>query len=221
MIISVVSPVSADSIFTLFRWETDPPKNSYAIEKIPSTSSLRTVTEPVKEELKEDGERSFLFWGFVTKVEEKDKPALKALDLLLSDRIIFDVREKQGRAYRMRAGADIVGDHALFYINLGTRPSNIEPLLPQIPGFFDQKVVESFTEFDLEKSLNMYLGRMMFRRLSSINRAYYLGHSQYFHDDIIYDANFHAELKNVTLDKVKTVAQKYMIVKNPVTVIVR
>jgi predicted Zn-dependent peptidase len=221
MIISIVSPVSADSIFNLFRWETDPPKNSYAIEKIPYTSSLKTVTEPVKEELKEGGERSFLFWGFVTKVEEKDKPALKALDLLVSDRIIFDVREKQGRAYRMRAGADLVGDHALFYINLGTRPANIEPLLPQIPGFFDQKVVESFTEYDLEKSLNMYLGRMMFRRLSSINRAYYLGHSQYFHDDIKYDANYHTDLKNVTLDKVKTVAQKYMIIKNPVTVIVR
>ncbi len=115
------------------------------------------AAKSIKEELKEGGERSFLFWGFVTKVEKKDKPALKALDLLLSDRIIFDVREKQGRAYRMRAGTDLIGDHALFYINLGTRPANIEPLLPQILGFFDQKVVESFTEYDLEKSLNMYI----------------------------------------------------------------
>jgi predicted Zn-dependent peptidase len=157
----------------------------------------------------------------VAVVDVKDKPALKALDLLLSDRITFEVREKQGRAYRMHAGADLVGNHALFNINLGTRPANIDSLLLQVPGFFDQKVIESFTEFDLEKSLNMYLGRMMFRRLSSINRGYYLGHSQYFYNDINYDANFHEALKNVTLEDVKKVAEKYMVIKNPVTVIVR
>jgi predicted Zn-dependent peptidase len=121
----------------------------------------------------------------------------------------------------MQAGADIKGNHALFYVNMGTRPENIDPLIPQIPGFFDQKVVDSFTEYDLDKSINMYLGRMMFRRLSSINRAYYLGHSQYFHDDINYDADFHQALKNVTLADVRMVAQKYMIIKNPVTVVVR
>ena len=146
---------------------------------------------------------------------------MKALDLLLSDRIIFDVREKQGRAYRMQAGVDVIGENSLFYINMGTRPVNVDPLIAQFSGFFDQKVVESFKEYDLKKSLNMYLGRMMFRRLSSINRAYYLGHSQYFHDDISYDANFLNALKNVTLDDVKNIAQKYMIIKNPITVIVR
>ena len=104
---------------------------------------------------------------------------------------------------------------------MGTRPDNIDTLLLQAPGFFDPKVVKSFTASDLEKSLNMYLGRMMFRRLSSINRGYYLGHSQYFYNNINYDANFHQDLKNVTLDEVKAVAKKYMITKNPVTVIVR
>jgi predicted Zn-dependent peptidase len=62
---------------------------------------------------------------------------------------------------------------------------------------------------------------MMFRRLSSINRGYYLGHSQYFYNEINYDANFHEALKIVTLEDVKTVAEKYMVIKNPVTVIVR
>jgi predicted Zn-dependent peptidase len=221
MIISAVSPVSADSINKMFRWETSKAQKRYTIENTPNRSDLKTQSKPVKEELTSGGEQSFLFWGFVKEVEKEDKPALKALDLLLSDRIIFDVREKQGRAYRMRAGADLVGDHVLFYINMGTRPANIDPLLLQVDGFFDPKVVESFTAFDLEKSLNMYLGRMMFRRLSSINRGYYLGHSQYFYNDINYDANFHTALKNVRLDDVKTVAKKYMIIQNPVTVIVR
>jgi predicted Zn-dependent peptidase len=221
MIISVVSPIPADSINSWSSWETEPLRNSFSIKTESMKSSLKMLSEPVTEELKQGGERSFLFWGFVKKVEKKDGPALKALDLLLSNRIIFDVREKQGRAYRMRAGADLVGNHVLFYLRMGTRPTNIDPILSQAPGFFDQNVMESFTELDLEKSLNMYLGRMMFRRLSSINRAYYLAHSQYFHDDINYDAKFHEALKNVSLTDVKAVAQKYMIIQNPVTVIVR
>jgi len=221
MIISVVSPLAVDSIYTLFKWQNDPPMNHFSVDKNPVTSSLKMATEPIKEEITQGGERSFLFWGFVSEVEEKDKAALKALDLLLSDRIIFDIREKQGRAYRMQAGIDVEGNHALFYVNMGTRPENIDPLIPQIPGFFDQKTIDSFTEYDIEKSINMYLGRMMFRRLSSINRAYYLGHSQYFHNDINYDADFHEALKNVTLADVKTVAQKYMIIQNPVIVVVR
>jgi hypothetical protein len=108
MIISVVSPLPADTIHTLLQWKADPLTDNFLIEKKPMTSSLKVPTEPVKEELEQGGERSFLFWGFVNKVEEKDKPAIKSLDLLLSDRIIFDVREKQGRAYRMRAGANVI-----------------------------------------------------------------------------------------------------------------
>jgi len=162
-----------------------------------------------------------LFWGFVKSIDETDKPALRVLGLLLSDHIIFDVREKQGRAYRMKAGIDLVGDHALFFINLGTRPTNIDPILEQSPEFFSQEIVENFKDFDLQKSSNMYLGRMMFRRLSSINKGYYLGHSEYFHQNIMYDTEFLTKLKNVTISDVQKVAEKYMVITNPVTVIVR
>jgi predicted Zn-dependent peptidase len=221
MIVSVVSPLSADSVKTLFAWKIDPPANKYIIDLTPMSSSLRQVNEAVNEEIQQGGERSFLFWGFNVKIDSKDKPALKALDLLLSDQIIFDIREKQGRAYRMQAGVDVIGKHALFYINMGTRPANIDPLLSQAPDFFDQTVIDSFTVNDLKKSLNMYLGRMMFRRLSSINRAYYLAHSQYFNNDINYDADFLEALKAVTLEDVNAVARKYMVIKNPITVVVR
>jgi predicted Zn-dependent peptidase len=221
MIISVVSPAIPENIFDYFRWDVQKPEDFSDNERTPYTRALKPAMSPIKEEFKEGGERSFLFWGFVKTIESVDKAALKVLGLLLSDHIIFDVREKQGRAYRMKAGIDMDDNHALFYINMGTRPANIDQLLPQIPVFFDRTVVNSFKPFDLDKSLNMYLGRMMFRRLSSINKAYYLGHSKYFHDDIRYDAGFLSDLKTVTLDDIKRVGQKYMIVENPVTVIVR
>ena len=67
----------------------------------------------------------------------------------------------------------------------------------------------------------MYLGRMMFRRLSSINQAYYLAHSYYFDGDIYADGEMLDALKKVTLNDVKRVAEKYLQVSNPVEVIVR
>jgi len=221
MIISVVSPTSPDSIFSLFI------KNAPTVDSRPEQDStayqrlLKLLQSEQSKEIEGGGEQSHLFWGFTTTIIEKDKPALTALSLILSDRIIFDIREKQGRAYRMSAGVNVLSDKALFFISLATRPSNIDPLLPQMPAYFNPKILDEISEEDLRKSVNMYLGRMMFRRLSSINQAYYLAHSLYFENDINYDKNFLNHLKNISLNEVKEVARKYMQVKNPVTVIVR
>lgn len=167
------------------------------------------------------GNRSYLFWGFSTSIEEKDKPALQALSLILSEKIIFDIREKQGMAYHMSAGINIIDDDALFYINQGTRPQNVDKLLKQYTKIFRKSVLNDITSASLQKSINMYLGRMMFRRLSSINQAYYLGYSYYFHQDIKYDKTFLKNLQNVTINDVMYVADKYLNVKNPVTVVIR
>ena len=66
----------------------------------------------------------------------------------------------------------------------------------------------------------MYLGKMMFRRLSSINQAYYLAHSYYFDGDITTDKSNLDALKSVELNDVKRVAQKYLKVENPVEIII-
>jgi predicted Zn-dependent peptidase len=88
-------------------------------------------------------------------------------------------------------------------------------------NFFDPEIVEFLTAGQLAKSVNMYIGRMMFRRLSGINQAYYLGHSLYFHDDIYYDRNFLEQLQNVSPEQVKQMAEKYLSYSNTVTVVVR
>jgi len=218
MIISAVSPASPDSLNNLFG----------EFKSAPATEVLQVYNKTFKLHDQETttekdggGKRSYLYWGFTKEIDPADKPALKALSLILSDKIVFDIREKQGMAYRMSAGINLIQDKASFYINMGTRPQNVDKLLPQFPGFFKMKVFESVTTADLEKSVNMYLGRMMFRRLSSINQAYYLAHSLYFHENITYDKKFLDKLKNVKLNEVKKVAKKYMKIKNPVIVVVR
>jgi len=162
-----------------------------------------------------------LFYGFVSEIDKKDAPAIQALSLVLSDNIVFDIREKQGMAYGMSAGIEVNGNKALFFINQGTRPQNVDKLIPQYPRFFEMKAIDTLSQKTVEKSINMYLGRMMFRRLSSINQAFYLGSSAYFFNDYSNDKNFLDALKAVKLADVKAVAKKYMKKVNPMTLIVR
>lgn len=221
MIVSVVSPLDPGSVNNLLSSLAQKQKGAGSAKEAAVDRGMQLIEKPANVEKDGGGKRSYLFWGFINTIDPKDKPALKALSLILADHIIFDIREKQGMAYGMSAGIELNEDKALFYIRMGTRPQNVDKLMPQYPGFFDPKLIEPVTADELEKSINMYLGRMMFRRLSSINQAYYLAHSLYFHGDIEYDMNFFNELKNVKLDDVKQAAKKYMRINNPVSVIVR
>jgi predicted Zn-dependent peptidase len=220
IIISIVSPASTDDINSYFsdfyNKENIKPLDEPAYKrKYVHVNESHTFVDSV------GGEQSYLFYGYTKQIEKNDAPAVKALSLLLADKIIFDIREKQGMAYRMSAGVNVIEDIALFYINMGTRPENVDKLKPQFPGFFNKEYASSFTEDELTKRVNMYLGRMMFRRLSSINQAYYLGHSYYFDGDIYSDEDALNKLKEVRIEDVMRVTEKYLIVTNPVEVIVR
>ncbi len=182
---------------------------------------IKLQQEKQKIEKQGGGNRSYLFWGFTTSIEGKDKPALQVLSLILSEKIVFDIREKQGMAYHIRAGVNVIDDRAVFYINQGTRQQNVDKLLKQYPKFFRKSILNDITTASLQKSINMYLGRMMFRRLSSINQAYYLGYSYYFHQDIKHDKTFLDDLQNVTINDVMYVADKYFNVNNQISIVVR
>jgi len=218
MIISVVSPASPESVDSLFS------QLGFAATKDEPavfTPTFNVHDKPVTIEKAGGGERSYVFWGSMSQIDPADAPLLQALSLVLSDNIVFDIREKQGMAYGMTAGVEIIQDKALFFVSQGTRPQNVDKLVPQYPRFFQMSVLDSLTQDQLEKSINMYLGRMMFRRLSSINQAFYLGTSVYFHSDETYDQRFLQQLKNAKLADVKNVAGKYMKVTSPLLVIVR
>ncbi|MFQ6605881.1 MAG: M16 family metallopeptidase [Fidelibacterota bacterium] len=219
-IISVVTPADPDQTAAYFTAEASTTPGP----EIPQTAyepALKTITKPVTIEKEAQGEQTYLFWGFIHDLDPADAPALKALSLVLGNKIVFDVREKQGMAYRMRAGIDMVQDKALFYIRLGTRPANADRLTPQFPGFFSTNMLQDVTDEDVTKAINMYLGRMMFRRLSSINQAYYLANSYYFHNDIDYDRDFHDQLRNITRDDIMAVGEKYLQTEIPISIIVR
>ena len=221
MIVSIVSPISVDSVITVahhtFVHEKQDKQPGFEVY----SQKLLSQSNAISELIDGDGEQSFIFWGFTVPVDLNDHAALTALSLILSDRITFDIREKQGRAYRMSSGIDIRDNLALFYVKLGTRPENIKPLQSQMETFFNMNYLKSLSEEEITKSINMYLGRMMFRRLSSINQAYYLSNSEYFYQDMNHDQKQLTALSQVTLKDVQDVAKRYMKVQNPISIVVQ
>jgi hypothetical protein len=216
-VVSVVSPASPELVGQLIAPAAGP-------KQAPIEGWDKTLkAQPAEVNIEQDGggERSYLFWGYVKDVTAEDKAALKALSLILSDRIVFDIREKQGMAYRMSAGISVYSEKALMYIRVGTRPQNVDVLVPQLSEFLSSRMVADLSAEELEKSVNMYLGRMMFRRLSSINQAYYLGTSQYFENDMLADEAAHKALGEVSLADVQRVAAKYLVPENTIQILLR
>jgi predicted Zn-dependent peptidase len=218
MIISVVSkekPATVNSYFANFASSKENKFNGLAKER-----GFQKWNEPKKDEQNGGGEQSHTFYGFVKDYDKTDEAPLTILSLMLKDDLIFNIREKQGLAYRMSAGIKKANERALIYIDVPTQPQNVEKLVPQFPSLFTPSFAEKITADKLEKTVNMYLGKMMFRRLSSINQAYYLAHSYYFNGDINADENYLDALKNVKLEDVKRVAKKYLEIENPVEIII-
>lgn len=218
IIVSIVSPIDTKIIDGLFDGFFTA---SIIKEPAPLVKSLIIPSEKTVIEENGTGNRTYLFWGFVKNIEKKDIPALKALSLVLSDIITFDIREKRGMAYGISSGVKTITDKSLFYIKMGTRPKNRETLISIFPGFFNVKILNKLTDKTLKKLINKYLGRMMFRRLSSINRAYYLAYSYYFHKDISFDSESLKTLKKVSVADVKRVAKKYLKTENPILITVK
>ncbi len=218
IIISVVSKDTPEAVNGYF--------SNFSSDIMPSFTGLAKVqgyklhSESQKFAIQGGGEQSHTFYGFTKDYDMEDEAALTVLSLILRDDIIFNIREKQGLAYRMFAGISKVDGRALFYAKIPTLPHNVEKLVPQFSGLFDPEIAKRLTEDDLLKTINMYLGKMMFRRLSSINQAYYLAHSYYFDGNIESDEKQLKAVKNVKLADVKRVIKKYLKVENPVEIII-
>lgn len=221
MIVAVTSPESPEHIRDFFLpWAKSAEPMTTPLPK-PYQETLKLRSEENRIEKNIGGAQSHLFYGFIKPIDAEDRAAVVALGLILGDRIVFDIREKQGMAYNMSAGIDLNQDRALFFVKVPTRTINVDALTPQFPGFFDSRKIADISQDELTKAVNQYLGRVKFRRLSSINQAYYRSHDYYFTGDAEFSAHQLDALATVTLDEVKRAAQKYLHPEHAVTVVMR
>jgi zinc protease len=188
--------------------------------KLPDLVKLPTFQIPEKEiELKSSGgsEQGFISIAIPVKINEDERPALKILSLIMSDKISFYLREKLGLAYSIGAAVDFDKTQGAFLIHMGTQKINLDLALKELKKEIITLSSEKFDESLVEKSVNAYTGRMYMRWIARDVRAFYNGYDLYQHGDPKFTLHLLEKMSEVKPESVETVAQKYL--NDPVMII--
>ncbi len=160
-------------------------------------------------ELKGGKQQSFIYAGYLFHIDEREIPALSVANAILSERMAFQLREKQGLAYRVGCSIKYYGDFGLFFASMGTRAQNLNEAVDGILDQIESFAKADFPEKEIEKTINSLIGRYAMRRISGINRAYFLGLSEFQGRGYNYDLDFINKLKTIQEDQIRKVARKY------------
>jgi predicted Zn-dependent peptidase len=110
--------------------------------------------------------------GYVLDAPEADRTALAVVGAMLSDALAFELRETRGLAYTIGASITPWGGRMRFLVTMGTRKANLDEavsaLREGIAGFAPGN------EAAVKRAAAGMRGRMLMRRLTRINQAYFL-----------------------------------------------
>jgi zinc protease len=153
-----------------------------ATEAIGSTAPTALTAPPAVPETagraeEQIGKRqSYLRLGTVLEVRKEDRPALAAANLILSDRLQMDLREKQGLAYSIGSGVtELGGGHQLLSVSIGTAAENLEQAESEIRRVVSELREGPIPVEELQQVIAARRGRILMRRLPRKNQAFYDG----------------------------------------------
>jgi predicted Zn-dependent peptidase len=102
----------------------------------------------------------------------EEEPALAVAGALLSDSLSFKLREEQGLAYSMGASISRWGGRLRLQVTMTTRRENLDKALDGL-----RAELAAFTpqEDEVRRAATALRGRMLMRRLTRLNQAYFYG----------------------------------------------
>ncbi len=189
---------------------------------LPAVSYPAPRLEPAREEISGGKKQSYLAMGYVFALTDaKDKAPLSILNALLSNRLQFQLREREGLAYTLGSAVKFYGDWGVWYASMGTSPQNLERAEAGIIEEIERALGGGFDEEEVTKAKNAYLGRQAMRTLTRANRAYYMGLAELHGESSDARRKWIAELKEVTAADVERVAPRYLKTEGLTVAIVR
>jgi predicted Zn-dependent peptidase len=118
-------------------------------------------------------EQAYLSLGYLFDSEPEDRAALAVAGAMLSDRLSFELREERGLAYSMGASIGPWGGRMMLAIGMGTRPDNVDEALEGLKQGVRDFVETEPGATEVRKAANALRGRLLMRRMSRVNQAYY------------------------------------------------
>ncbi len=152
--------------------------------------------------------QSYIIVANTCEVEEEDQPALHILSNIFSDRLAFNLREKQGLAYSIGTHFPKFKDARWFRITMGTRPENIEKAVSGIKEEIRSIRAASFDAEEVQQTINAALGRRGMRRMDRVSQAYYISMEILDGKSPETDDQYGEKLKAVTTQDLERLAPK-------------
>ncbi len=219
IIISVVSDIPPEKVIHAVKEIFGNVKAS--AQQLAAMPEMKPTQKGERFDLEGGREQSSIHIGYLVRVDEQDVPALLVANAILSDRMAFELRERQGMAYSIGSSITRYGDLFLFLASMGTRPENLENAVAGINEEIGNLAGSEISDREMKKTVNSIVGRSVMRRISGINRAYFIGLSEFQGRGVDEDLQLIQSVKNVTVEQVKKAAARYLQTEPAITVIAR
>ncbi|RJP74477.1 MAG: insulinase family protein [Candidatus Zixiibacteriota bacterium] len=167
-------------------------------------------------------EQSYLGMGYsFALANPADQAPLSILNAILSERMQFQLREKEGLAYTLGSSVNFYPGWGVWAAAMGTGPQNLVRAEEGIREQVKKAAKEKFRETDVAKARNAYLGRQLLRGLSRINQAYQMGLGEFRGEGFDSYRERLEEIRRVTVEDVNRVARQYLNPEGMSLVVVR
>jgi zinc protease len=134
------------------------------------------LTPPGKSVWMSLGKQQFyIAFGYLFDAEPDDRAALAVAGAILSDRLSFELREERGLAYSMGASIGPWAGRTRLSVAMGTRPENLDPAIEGVREGIAAFRESEIDEATVRRAANAMRGRMLMRRVTRVNRAYFTG----------------------------------------------
>lgn len=128
----------------------------------------------------------------------------------MSSRLFQEVREKNGLAYSIFAGASSYGDVGLFYVYCGTRPDNLGKATTIIRRELERMACEPPTSAELARSCEVICSQLLMGMESTSDRMVRLGRRQTMGLEQTPISELVERYRAVTPEHVRAVAERYL-----------
>jgi zinc protease len=208
MIITVGTNAPADSVMAKLNDAfADMPRVTSTLPDLPDPHKQVGVI-PVDGELEKD-QVQIIIGELLPGANTEDAPALEVAAEILSTRMNKTLRETQGLAYSVGAGAHLDRNFGWLICSMGTGSDNYDTAREGMLAEIEKLKNEAPSEEEVEIAKNSIWGSQLTRQLSRINQAYYMGVYEYLGLGYDYNDKFVSAIRNVTVSDVHNAANRY------------
>jgi zinc protease len=167
--------------------------------------------EPKKHFVPMESEQSAIYLGnLIPGATSDEATAMGVAVSILSERLYKSLRERQGLAYSVGAGARFDREFGWYYAVMSTGTANFEAALDGILLQIDRLRLEGASREELDRARNSMWGRLMSAKLSRINQAYYLAVDEMLGRSLDHDHRYLRKLAGLTLEDIRRVSMRHL-----------